>query len=311
MTAFFASLDGFSLDEEPEPEVGLMKVAHKPKVEVPSAASPPEEASVLVASDESAKTPEAASDESARSSDETIETGADATLAVTLVDAVPTRLTDLPDDLLGWIFSFISMTSLVRDTRAVCHAWYITVNVVIDTYDVLENLQQAERKGESDDEGDPPPPETPRMPLQDSLASLLRGLTPRRTPTWSPTLPAPAESPAAPTPKASEPVAPNAAPPAAPPVRTFHRRSSASNATYGTADAGPSSASAPASSASISTTSSAAVPAGQRKGKPAASRRRAAKLPESSPQTTKAFVAFCAAQADLERIDEVQLFSPC
>ena len=45
----------------------------------------------------------------------------------------PTVLTDLPDDLLGWIFAFVHLEQLCRAARPVCHGWRGLVTIVIDT----------------------------------------------------------------------------------------------------------------------------------------------------------------------------------
>ena len=45
-----------------------------------------------------------------------------------------TVLTDLPDDLLGWIFAFVHLEQLCRAARPVCHGWRGLVTVVIDTF---------------------------------------------------------------------------------------------------------------------------------------------------------------------------------
>ena len=44
-----------------------------------------------------------------------------------------TVLSDLPDDLLGWIFAFVDLEQLCRAARPVCHGWRGLVTVVIDT----------------------------------------------------------------------------------------------------------------------------------------------------------------------------------
>lgn len=44
-----------------------------------------------------------------------------------------TVLSDLPEDLLGWIFAFVDLEQLCRAARPVCHGWRATVTVVIDT----------------------------------------------------------------------------------------------------------------------------------------------------------------------------------
>ena len=45
-----------------------------------------------------------------------------------------TVLTDLPDDLLGWIFAFVHIEQLCRAARPVCHGWRGLVTIVIDTF---------------------------------------------------------------------------------------------------------------------------------------------------------------------------------
>ena len=48
-------------------------------------------------------------------------------------EAEATVLSDLPDDLLGWIFAFVDLEQLCRAARPVCHGWRGLVTVVIDT----------------------------------------------------------------------------------------------------------------------------------------------------------------------------------
>lgn len=207
-------------------------------------------------------------------------------------------LTDIPEDLLGWIFSFIPMTSLVGGARAVCHSWYMMVNAVIDTYDVLETFNEQNSNGEIDDQDWSP--ETPRLPIEDSLASLLQGHTPRRTPRWSPII---GDTSNEQTVIAVADVNP------APPLRLFTRRSKKSElkATEKLI------ADFHCSGHSMNTKQRGTCIDRSRNSMRQRSKNQPCSKREAfitSPQSMKAFMAFCAAQADLQSIDSIELFSP-
>lgn len=231
----------------------------------------------------------------------------------------PVTFDDLSDDLIGWIFSFLPMEALVRDARAVCHNWYSNVNIVIDTYDVLEPMDSHQyADADADELGCA---STPRVPLEESLMLLLNRLTPRPSPHWSPS---PMSAPAA----------------QAAPLRAFTRRLMMSEAPTGrvspsqsdgscsseggsSTDSGYGKAVAATEDVSIITparTKVAARPARGRQHGNAAVRQGDARthgkaaVRHGDARTygkaavrqgdARAFVAFCAAQADLQGIDE-------
>lgn len=244
----------------------------------------------------------------------------------------PTTLSNLPDDLVGWIFTFVHLEQLCRAARPVCSTWHGLVTVVIDTYSTLltsEHGAQTQQLPASPLLGSPLL-EEPYAPADESaevsLADLLWTISLHAAQSAGPSGPSPfAAAPAPRTPLRH---------------RSFHRRLSLSSSVAAVPTPGASAAAICPEAAGAgrvarsvpcvsndagggggggarrsykgkekaTAAAAAATAAGHREAESSAKpkgKRRSTR--SGSPADTSAFMAFVAAQAQLSTIDEFTL----